>query len=175
MSKVDLIITPDTKVGAVLESYPELEDLLISMSPSFKKLKNLILRKTVAKVATLGQVAKVGNIPMAKLVNELRNAVGRESKAFYNTHGQDHTEAPEWFNKSKIVQTIDARPVIESGKQPINTVFSALKKLENKNILVLITPFNPMSTFHLPNPVLQPILFPTLTTATPIPGLGRAT
>ena len=39
MSKADLIITPDTKVGAVLKSYPQLEDLLISMSPSYKKLK----------------------------------------------------------------------------------------------------------------------------------------
>jgi len=116
---------------------------LISMSPSYKKLKNPILRKTVAKVATLRQVARVGNISVARLVNELRNAVGQEIAAFGETPDRDDTELPEWFDESKIVRTIDARPTIEAGEQPINMVFSALGKLEKDEILALITPFNP--------------------------------
>ena len=46
-------ITPQTMVGDMLENYPELEDKLIEIAPVFKKLKNPILRKTVAKVATV--------------------------------------------------------------------------------------------------------------------------
>lgn len=46
-------ITPSTTVYAILDSYPELEEVLIGMAPAFKKLKNPILRNTVAKVATL--------------------------------------------------------------------------------------------------------------------------
>ena len=52
-------ITPETKVGALLDNYPDIEELLISLSPSFKKLRSPVLRKTVAKVANLRQVAQV--------------------------------------------------------------------------------------------------------------------
>lgn len=50
-----LIITPKTKVLELIETYPELEDILIEYAPAFKKLKNPLLRKTVAKIATLQQ------------------------------------------------------------------------------------------------------------------------
>ncbi|MBT4095990.1 MAG: DUF1858 domain-containing protein, partial [Nitrospinaceae bacterium] len=55
-------IEPSSKVGELLEHYPELEDVLIGMAPPFKKLKNPLLRKSVGKVATLRQAAAVGRI-----------------------------------------------------------------------------------------------------------------
>ena len=48
-----LIITPKTKVLELIETYPELEDVLIEYAPAFKNLKNPVLRRTVAKIATL--------------------------------------------------------------------------------------------------------------------------
>ncbi len=53
--RMDAII-PDSKVGALLQEFPQLEDVLIQMSPAFGHLRNPVLRKTVAKVATLRQV-----------------------------------------------------------------------------------------------------------------------
>jgi hypothetical protein len=53
MSKEHLEITPSTRFAEMLDNYPELEDTLIGIAPSFKKLKNPFLRKSVAKVATL--------------------------------------------------------------------------------------------------------------------------
>jgi hypothetical protein len=46
----DFPILPTTKVGALLDRYPELEDILIGLAPPFKKLKNPLLRKGVAKI-----------------------------------------------------------------------------------------------------------------------------
>ena len=71
-------ITPSTKVAALLDSYPQLEDVLIGIAPPFKKLKNPILRRSVAKVASLRQAAAVGRLPVEELVNKLRDAVGQE-------------------------------------------------------------------------------------------------
>lgn len=53
----ELIITPKTKVLQLIETYPQLEELLIEMVPTFEKLKNPVLRRTVAKIATLQQAA----------------------------------------------------------------------------------------------------------------------
>ena len=49
------IISPATKIGKLLEDYPELEELLVGLVPKFAALKNPILRKTVAKITSLQQ------------------------------------------------------------------------------------------------------------------------
>ena len=56
MAESKITISPKTKVGELLDAYPELEPVLMAMSPAFEKLKNPVLRKTVARVATLQQV-----------------------------------------------------------------------------------------------------------------------
>jgi len=67
-----LIITPKTKIYDLLEAYPQLEDPLITAAPQFKKLKNPILRRTIARVTTLSQAATIGGIRVEDLVNALR-------------------------------------------------------------------------------------------------------
>jgi hypothetical protein len=47
------LITPQTKVGELLDAFPELENVLIQIAPPFKKLRNPILRRTVARVTRL--------------------------------------------------------------------------------------------------------------------------
>lgn len=52
MSRDAIEITPSVTAHELLEAYPELEDVLIGIAPPFKKLKNPLLRKSVAKMAT---------------------------------------------------------------------------------------------------------------------------
>src|SRR5262245_60025801 len=68
----DFSILPDTKVADLLDRYPELEDVLISLASPFKKLKNPVLRKGVARVASLTHVAAVAGMQVNDLVNKLR-------------------------------------------------------------------------------------------------------
>jgi len=81
MTESHLPIMPTTKVAALLDHFPQLEDVLIGMAPPFRKLKNPVLRKSVAKVASLRQAAAVGRVPVVELVNKLRAAVGQEPLA----------------------------------------------------------------------------------------------
>lgn len=142
-------INPDTKVGALLKHYPELENVLMEMSPAFNKLKNPVLRKTVAKVATLRQVAKVGNIALADLINELRKTVNQKEYSGEEPAGDKKNIEPDWLDVSKIVASFDARQAIESGSQPINNVMSALYKLKPGEQFELITPFEPAPLIEL--------------------------
>ena len=79
MTVSKIIISPKTKVGELLDHFPNLESVLMEMSPAFEKLKNPILRKTVARVATLQQVAVVGGLNVNEIVNRLRKEVGQSS------------------------------------------------------------------------------------------------
>src|SRR5262245_47053404 len=73
----DFPILPTTTIAALLDRYPHLEDVLIGLAPPFKKLKNPLLRRGVARVASLRHAAAVGGMSVDALVNTLRAAVGQ--------------------------------------------------------------------------------------------------
>ena len=58
-------INLQTKIADLLTAYPQLEDKLIGISPVFAKLKNPILRRTVARVTSVQQAATIANMPQA--------------------------------------------------------------------------------------------------------------
>jgi hypothetical protein len=146
-SKVD--ITPKTKVAELLQSYPELEDTLIEIAPTFSKLKNPILRKTIAKVTSLRQAAKVGNVPLGEMINKLRKEAGLKDDLQVDTDKIDKKSASEWLDESRIAMTLDARPILDAGEQPMGRIMSDLRKLEAGQIYKLITPFVPAPIMDL--------------------------
>lgn len=139
-TETKLQITPETKVGELLENYPELEEVLIALAPPFKNLKNPVLRKTVAKITSLRQAALVGNINISQMINDLRKAAG-----YGQVNCEEHSCREENFsiNEDKIVMTYDARRDLESGVVPAMKVMNDLKELNRGEIYKMITPFLP--------------------------------
>jgi hypothetical protein len=142
MDKNKLVITPKTKILQLIEIYPQLEDLLIGYVPAFEKLKNPILRKTVAKITTLQQVASIGNVKVGDLINFLRKDVGQDllTESIDNVY---NTIQPDWFNEQIINQELDVREMLKSGEQPVNQVIVDLNKMSTGTIYKLIAPFLP--------------------------------
>lgn len=138
-----LIITPKTKIFDLLETYPELEDLLIQLAPQFKKLKNPVLRKTITKITNLNQAATIGGIHVEELINTLRKEVGQASIDTINEQDNINTKQPDWFEESSIIQTIDIRDMLHAGEQPVHEVLAELKRFQHDKILKVIAPFIP--------------------------------
>lgn len=138
-----LIITPEIKVHDLLKEFPQLEEVLIDVSPFFKKLKNPVLRRTIARVTNLRQAAAVGNVSLEEIINRLRKEVGQD-KIENLKEEKKYIDAPKWFDESKIAESLDARPIINSGGHPLDTVIKAVKSMSDGNIYELITPFLPM-------------------------------
>ena len=142
--KIDNDITPDTKIAELLKHYPDLEDRLIELSPAFAKLRNPILRKTVAKVANLRQAAQIGNVPLAKMINTLRSEAGLGEAGEIEEEAQTGAgDEPDWVQSFELKETFDARSMIESGGHPLNRVLEDLDKLGDSESYQLITPFLP--------------------------------
>jgi uncharacterized protein (DUF2249 family) len=142
MENHKLIITPKTKVGELLDVYPQLEGLLIELAPTFKKLRNPVLRRTIARITSLQQVAIVGGLPLDKIINTLRKEIGQEMDHSHPTN-IENTAQPDWFDAVKIVTTLDARPAIAAGQHPLDPVFSGLSEMKENGVFELITPFVP--------------------------------
>jgi uncharacterized protein (DUF2249 family) len=138
------LITPQTRVGEFLEHYPELGDLLISLSPAFQKLKNPVLRRTIGRVATFQQIAVVGNIPLETIINTLRSALGQHQTNEIMENNTLSEEKPSWFETSKVTETLDAREMLQAGQHPLAEVIRRTSELQPGNIFELVTPFMPM-------------------------------
>lgn len=140
----DLPITPKTKVAALLEHYPELEDVLIGMAPPFKKLKNPILRRSVAKVASLQQAAAVGKIPVDEMVNELRAVVGQApiSAEAVDDVVSYFSSQPDWFDRDKVVASM-VEEELDEDVMPLNPLIRRATALREGEILELVTAFLP--------------------------------
>lgn len=136
-----LVITPKTKVSELLEAYPELEEALIDIAPAFRKLKNPVLRRTIARVTTLQQAASVGNVPVDVIVNKLRGIVGQEAMEVEDEGGYEGPQ-PSWFNAENITRTFDARELIAGGGHPLGEVMGELHQWQG-GIYELVTPFLP--------------------------------
>jgi len=142
------IITPKSKVADVLNNYPELEDVFLDISPDFAKLKNPILRNTVAKIASLEQAAMIAKIPVAEIVNRLRKEVGQSVEEFQQRNIAVNSDD---FNIEDfpIVEKFDAREMIQSGEHPLEYVMNGVNKINQGEIFELITPFVPFPLIEI--------------------------
>lgn len=140
-----VLITPKTKVGELLDQWPELEQVLVALSPAFEKLKHPVLRRTVGRVATLQQAAAIGQLPVDDLVRNLREAVGQHgTEAGSEAHSYLVAAPPEWFSESRVVRIYDASSLIQKGESPLAGVLSAAHQLQGDEILELQAPFEPV-------------------------------
>ena len=139
-------INQSTTVYDLLVGYPELEEVLIKIAPAFKKLKNPILRNTVAKVATLRQAALVGGIELSELISVLRKSVGLPDliNIDLTINPQEYLiEKPKWFSPEKIISSVDEAKLDDVNKMPITFVLKKAKEAKNGEIIELITSFLP--------------------------------
>ncbi len=138
-------ITPETRIGAFLEAHPELQEALIARVPEFAKLRNPILRRTVAKLATVDQAARMAGIPTAELVRYLRALIGEGTEAPEDRPALPATEAPrpDWAKPGTIAITLDAETILSAGEHPLARIRQALDRLAPGQTLLLQSEFRP--------------------------------
>ena len=139
----DLDITPSVTVHELLETYPELEDVLIGIAEPFKKLKNPFLRKTIAKIATIKHISSVGGVPLDELIAKLRNAV-RQAPSNESYDDEDYFgEQPDWFSPEKVAVTVDEAKQENKDEMTLVAIMRESKNVKPGEIIELVTTFLP--------------------------------
>ncbi|MFO7978320.1 MAG: DUF1858 domain-containing protein [Bacteroidales bacterium] len=137
-------INVDTRIARLLDDYPELEHPLMEIAPEFKKLKNPVLRKTIARVTSLKQAAAIAGIPASDLVSRLRVIAGLPALELDENHQQDYMGPhPQWLQQQPVHQQYDASQVIRSGNMPLSQIMNDLEKLPSGQLYLLVTPLLP--------------------------------
>ncbi len=141
-------ITPKSKIQDILNHFPQLEEEIIRSAPPFENLRNPLLRRTVARLATLEQAARIGGMNPLDLVNRLRRAVGQTeiSNPIEMPTATDiplaGEEDPAWV-RGDAQFVVDGNRLLEAGEVPLNHIQPLLGQLEEGRFILLITDFEP--------------------------------
>jgi DUF438 domain-containing protein len=117
-------LSPKTKVATLLDAYPFLLDFLPTLNAKFSLLKNPVMRKTVGNVATLGQVAAIGGMPVEELIEKIAVKIEQETGQRLERSEQSG-EQPEVFSEPQarhemlkdIIRDLHAGGNFEQAKQ----------------------------------------------------------
>jgi hypothetical protein len=134
-------IGPDTRVGPLIDAYPGLEDILISLAPAFVHMKDPIIRQTVAKHTTLAQAARVGGVSVEAFVRKLREAAGQTSPT--QDGCADGSAEPEWVLRGRVAYDLNGDEMLQAGVHPLARVRICVASLKPGEIVRLVTSFQP--------------------------------
>ncbi len=141
---MNLPIGPETTVGALLDAYPELEAELVEMAPAFAKLRNPVVRRTVAKVATLDQAAKIGGVSLQTMILRLREVAGQSAvDQSVLPNRPDPGGDSSWLMAGRVVEDIDADAMLERGVHPVGKIRAAVAALGPAEVVLLRSSFRP--------------------------------
>lgn len=141
----DVPITPQTKVAELLDAYPDLEAVLIGMAPVFEKLKNPVLRRTVARLASLETAAGMANLKPHELVRKLREVVGQPVDDVPGEEENDPQEAaPDWVIHGAVVATVDADALLAQGQMPLTEALTLAQHLGGSDLVCVRVSFKPV-------------------------------
>jgi len=138
-------ITMETKIADLLNSRPDMKDILIAINPKFKKLNNPVLRRTLARVASVKQAAVVGGMDAADLLNQLRTAVGQEpidTEEAVDTQKEQEKQAPKWVSK-KPKKIFDGNAMLDREENPLAEITKTMHTLEKGDFVILKVDFKP--------------------------------
>ncbi len=141
---MSLYIGPETKVGALLEAYPEVQGILIEMAPAFAKLRNPVVRRTVAKVATLEHAASIGGVSLREMIRRIREFVGQNGAELAVAQAaQEECGEEAWLANAHVVEEVNADLMLERGIHPIGKIRETMGALRPGEAVVLHSSFRP--------------------------------
>jgi uncharacterized protein (DUF2249 family) len=145
-------INANTRIAAVLKQHPAALEAIISISPKFNKLRNPLLRKLMASRTSIGMASRIGGCSVNDFFTKLR-PLGFSVDSGFAEDIAIAAIVPEFMKKAdeELMLVVDVRPIIDSGKDPLQYILKNIRKLEVGQILKLINSFEPTPLIQLLN------------------------
>lgn len=145
-----ITINANTKISALLKQNPDALEAIIGISPKFIKLRNPLLRKLIAGRTSIAMASKIGGCRVDDFFNKLQPLGFTIDKVTVEAD-QEKNPVPDFLKnaeKEKMIE-LDVRPIIESGKDPLNIILKNVKQLQEGQVLNIVNSFEPTPLMHL--------------------------
>lgn len=145
-------INADTKLSHILKSNPEALEVIVSIHPHYKKLRNPVLRKLMTGRTSIRQAAKLGGcVPedFFSRLEEIGFEIDRDEVAGAEKSAESSPPAFMFGLKEENLVTLDVRPVLAAGADPLSMILDKLKETGDEKILKIINSFEPAPLMEL--------------------------
>lgn len=138
----------EDRISAVLARDERMLDALLAASPTFAHLRNPVVRKTMAKLATVEQAARVAGIDAAALVERLNATLAGEpvsTTPLRRAGDAAPIELPPAVARADqdAIVDCDVREDLRAGREPFRRILEAARSVGDGGVLKLRAIFEP--------------------------------
>ena len=140
------------KVSEVISRYPHLVDELVKLNPTFRLLRNPVMRRVQSRLVTVAQAAAIGGMEPAELVRALNHAIGievPEEQPAGQTDAATTEDVPPWVGSASIDAEVDARPMQREGREPFSAIMAAARRVAPGHAFRLWNTFEPVPLYDV--------------------------
>lgn len=144
-------INGNTKISAIINHDKRAIEAIASISSHFEKLKNPILRKILAPRVTLADAARIGKCSVNdffEVLSELGFDIEQVSTEKKDSKVEGSPNIDKAFEENRV-QTLDVRPILESGIDPFEHIQDAYQELEEGHVLEILNSFEPTPLINI--------------------------
>jgi uncharacterized protein (DUF2249 family) len=150
--KQEMTINVNTKIASLIKEDHRALEAIVSISPTFTKLRNPVLRKVIAGRTSIAMAAKMGGCTTNDFFNKLEPLGFEIDKA--TIENKDHLvnkRLPDFLQNidPRKITDLDVRPLIEKGNDPLNIILKTVKGLQDGEVLKIINSFEPTPLLRL--------------------------
>jgi uncharacterized protein (DUF2249 family) len=137
------VIRAGDRVAAVLAKDERLLEVFTSASPAFEMLRNAAARRTMARLVTIEQAARIAGIDAATLVARLNVALGVDPSEAAAASSSEGAPAGLLETPAERIVDLDVRDDLRAGREPFRKIFDAARALPPGHVLRLRAIFEP--------------------------------
>ncbi len=143
-------ILASSNVKETLDKYPQLKDVLIQLSPKFKRLQNPVMYNTLAEFITFADAARVTGVSICEILHVLNKHLGTEKKL--------HEIMPDCIKEQKHEPLSEAGDELTWDEPPERYIYNndsmpeiieKVRSLEPQEAIVLIATQEPQELVKL--------------------------
>lgn len=133
----------DSMVADVIAIDPAVVDRLEVLHPTFRRLRDQEGRETVGRMATLRDVAKIAEVPVAVLLGVVNGELPAPCAA--GSWDGEEERRPVWMDRfdEAAAPRIDVRPILAEGHDPFVEIMAVVDKVPAGGGVMIDVPFNP--------------------------------
>ncbi len=139
-----MVINSQTKIADIIKANPNAIDTIAEINKHFRKLKNPILRRTLARRVTIQDAARIGGVAVDVFFEKLKKIgfeIGVENSDYSTKQEQKQMNI---LTGSEEIVELDVRDNIASGNDPFQIIMAAIKQLPANGVLKIINTFEPI-------------------------------
>jgi uncharacterized protein (DUF2249 family) len=140
------VIRPGDKVAKVLARDERLIEVFVAASPAFEKLRSSAMRRTMARLVTIEQAARIAGVDAAALIDQLEAALRGAAPATIEAREQpavDTVPAALRALPAERIVDLDVRDDLRHGREPFRQIMDAARALPEGSVLRLRAIFEP--------------------------------